>query len=41
MYWHKEKNTGMHAELNLNGIIIDNPNDSKPIGITREMLSKS
>lgn len=31
----------MHAEPNLNGIVTDNPNESKPIGITREMLSKS
>lgn len=41
MYWHKEKNILMHAEPNLDGIIADNPNESKPIGITREMLSES
>lgn len=31
MYWHKEKNTGMHAQPSLDGIITDNPNESKPI----------
>lgn len=41
MYWHKEKNIGILAEPDLDGIIIDNPNESKPIGITREILSKS